>query len=284
MDGAEDEDTAPRWLNHFYRPTDERGYYLPVTIPLVGRKGWQQSALKWGGVKNPSNDYDYFDALNVYQTDRTQAYYILGHVLHLVEDTSLPEHTHLECHANVCFGTVCFAPCGPLGYETYVTEEIFTGENDPLPSDIRENLETGVDLGRIPYPYQGNADLHNGLVRYENIGDYIVNLAKISYYLNRHKADLRKRNRNKQGASLGPLGEIFPELGYNPDCGGPVGRRWYIPGIGCLDTGFDEGGWWETWKEPKTKKHRKTEPRGFYTLLNCQKNNIEKNKQTCKVK
>ncbi|MBI2559745.1 MAG: hypothetical protein HYW14_01245, partial [Planctomycetes bacterium] len=261
-DGAEHEDTPPRWLNHFYRPTDEN----PYPIGLF-------NALEWGVVNN-FNDFDYEDARSVYVPDSLEwgkiAYYMLGHVLHLIEDMSLPEHTHLECHDEKYLGWVC----GTGSYEWYVTNEIFTNEGDPLPSDIQDNLDNKVDLGRVPSTYTGNAISNNGIVKFNNIGDYIKNLAKISYYLNRHKADLRLRNIIKQGAELGQLGEMFPGLRYDLlGCAGLRLRRWSIPGSTldrpwlCLDTFLTNGSWWEVTSEKGNNYKRE---KGFYYIEDTQ--------------
>ncbi|MBI2560020.1 MAG: hypothetical protein HYW14_02675 [Planctomycetes bacterium] len=266
-----------RWLRHFYRPTDGKGYKWLGT--------WKDSALVWalGGIKD-TNSYNWYDAIKDYMScdygsycDKGDAYYALGHVLHLIEDMSLPEHTHLECHADALI------LCGSGSYEAYVTNHIFTGtgEENPLPllpSDIDRVLYDKIfehsyykdDLKHIPPNYLGDGNPlveETDIVRYNTLKEYIVNLAKLSYYLNRHKADLS--DTSKSGLSVGPLGLMFPGLIYCTVCDrfptqcwnpalplvcdtGSVRWLWLIPDLGYLDTGgwFNNGTWWKVADEP----------------------------------
>ncbi|MBI4007042.1 MAG: hypothetical protein HY354_00925 [Planctomycetes bacterium] len=247
--GAEDEDDIGvdvffRFLRHFYRPADDRGYYAGGTF--------QENAFDWGW-NNSVNSYDYTDAINKYKSgspaDKLDAYYALGHVLHLIADVSLPEHTHLEYHG----------PGDRGGYETYVTIMIRSDENAPLPSDIETILyNTNDDLKHLPPKYRGK-DESSGIVKYNTLKKYIKNLAKISYYLNRYKADLS--DTSKSGPSVGPLGKVFPDITYG-FCPGNH-PSWYITDVGCLGT-FDGGGteWWNTREEPEND----SESEGFYYL------------------
>ncbi|MDD5131372.1 MAG: zinc dependent phospholipase C family protein [bacterium] len=79
--GSIDEDT-PIWqvLNHFYNPINGAGFP--------------------GGM--PTNQYvkDIWDA-SIYeysQGNKTEAYYLLGKVAHLVQDMSVPAHVHIDSH------------------------------------------------------------------------------------------------------------------------------------------------------------------------------------------
>ena len=89
--GVKAEDEGMRALNHFYNPYD------PGNAMALG-----EPALKWGAVgypDNPNNEWDWHDAQRYYREgNKAKAYKALGHVLHLLEDLSVPMHTHVIAH------------------------------------------------------------------------------------------------------------------------------------------------------------------------------------------
>jgi hypothetical protein len=89
-----DGDTDPQTLRverHFYRPTDESGY---------SRGGVQfPSSFEWGATANEQNEWDWYDGLRRYQEgDDAGAFFTLGHVVHLLQDLTVPAHTQLKTH------------------------------------------------------------------------------------------------------------------------------------------------------------------------------------------
>ena len=110
------EDFAPRWLNHFYDPVYERG--LSTEIPGVNgylAKNWAQfSSYQTINIGNIINlwtgngsvisgsewgDFSYEVAIKNYsQNKEKEAYLALGHVIHLIEDMTVPEHTRNDVH------------------------------------------------------------------------------------------------------------------------------------------------------------------------------------------
>lgn len=92
VEGATAEDADPRYLNHFYDPTTGKGLNdglfsgLPVN--------------KWAQVQNSiSGDYSEPAILKNYRDgDFKRAYQGIGHMLHLVQDMSVPAHTRLDAH------------------------------------------------------------------------------------------------------------------------------------------------------------------------------------------
>ncbi|MCX6813464.1 MAG: lamin tail domain-containing protein [Candidatus Azambacteria bacterium] len=116
IQGSIDEDFAPRWLNHFYDPVYERG--LSTETPGVNgysAKNWAQfssyQSVNIGSIFNlwtgngpvvsgsEWGDFSYEAAVKNYsQNKEKDAYYALGHVLHLIEDMTVPEHTRNDVH------------------------------------------------------------------------------------------------------------------------------------------------------------------------------------------
>ncbi len=90
LDNDRDPLTA-RSGRHFYRPTDGAGLTMGETSYV--------SSYTWGAKANPGNEWDWFDALDAYRAgDQPEAYFALGHVLHLLQDLTVPAHVHLDVH------------------------------------------------------------------------------------------------------------------------------------------------------------------------------------------
>jgi hypothetical protein len=101
VDGVEHEDDAfldgdsdpftLRLMRHFFRPLDGAG--------LTRGDQAFPSSFEWGGVPNDQNQWGYDDALAHYQAgDLPDAFFALGHVVHLIQDATVPAHTHLDEH------------------------------------------------------------------------------------------------------------------------------------------------------------------------------------------
>jgi micrococcal nuclease len=90
--GADEEDSpVARVLRHFYDPIYDRGLagYAPST-DWVHSAGMQQGI---GGV------YTWEEALAAYERgDKEYAYRALGHILHLIQDATVPAHTRQDPH------------------------------------------------------------------------------------------------------------------------------------------------------------------------------------------
>lgn len=87
--GSIAEDTDPRYLHHFYNPETKKGL-----------KGKWSSAKEWA-YHQPSATGDYsVDAIleNYRQGDIARAYEGVGHILHLIQDMSVPAHTRDDAH------------------------------------------------------------------------------------------------------------------------------------------------------------------------------------------
>jgi hypothetical protein len=92
MMGSFEEDTPPRWMNHFYEPNTNKGIWGFKTS-----RDWAQSSgsqsISIGG------DQTWQKAIDSYVSgDDEKAFRALGHVLHLLEDATVPAHTRLDAH------------------------------------------------------------------------------------------------------------------------------------------------------------------------------------------
>ncbi len=84
-----------RFMQHFYQPASGLG--LDVDFNGTGRC---TDAVTW--ARNSAEDRTWSGAISSYdytQAAKSEAYFRLGHVAHLIGDMSQPEHTHLEPHA-----------------------------------------------------------------------------------------------------------------------------------------------------------------------------------------
>jgi endonuclease YncB( thermonuclease family) len=127
LDGTRREDDPPRWMNHFYDPVYNRGLTQDNRIePTYQLGNWQasnlwvqdgsnQNKLKYspviatilssiqsGKIEQffPTADFTWHEALKYWiQGDKEMAMFTLGHIIHLVQDVSVPDHTRNDPHA-----------------------------------------------------------------------------------------------------------------------------------------------------------------------------------------
>ncbi|MCR4322552.1 MAG: right-handed parallel beta-helix repeat-containing protein [Candidatus Azambacteria bacterium] len=99
--GSVDEDAFPRYLNHYYDPTtgiglndiDERF----GQVNGISAKEWAQTQTGW--VAN-AGDYSEPAILQNYRNgNKERAYQGIGHILHLMQDMSVPAHTRNDSHS-----------------------------------------------------------------------------------------------------------------------------------------------------------------------------------------
>ncbi|MEE8131450.1 MAG: hypothetical protein V3T98_00095, partial [Candidatus Paceibacterota bacterium] len=120
IDGSRREDDAPRWMNHFYDPIYDRGltnnltswqkskewaqdsnnqnkltYKVPATIASI-LTAIQQKKIS---ALTTETDFTWQRAIRFYiNGDEEKAMFILGHILHLIEDKTMPAHTRNDPH------------------------------------------------------------------------------------------------------------------------------------------------------------------------------------------
>lgn len=102
MAGAHDEDFDSDEVNGSY--CDYSGY-----CPALPRAWWPTArrplnALQW--VHDPLNPNNWSTALNTYQSSKNTAYYMLGHIIHNLQDLFVPAHSHISPHGTGTAGLV----------------------------------------------------------------------------------------------------------------------------------------------------------------------------------
>jgi hypothetical protein len=127
IDGSRREDDTPRWMNHFYDPVYNRGMTYDPKIDILNIGSWQ-SSKEWAKDSASQNkwlykvpaamasilnaierkkiseistetDFTWQRAIGFYATgEKEKAMFMLGHVLHLLEDASVPDHTRNDAH------------------------------------------------------------------------------------------------------------------------------------------------------------------------------------------
>lgn len=166
MEGSKEEDTPPRWINHFCDPIHNSawsGYkegslaqeltralgslvlstnYKPVTsVEWVTNPAAQMANHDYGGEWTWEKAMDYMG-----HGDKKNGFIALGHILHLLEDMTVPEHVRDDSHG----------PDDPSPYEGYTSAwgpaniekdwhfvEQLSGSNQKPPADssIEEYLK-----------------------------------------------------------------------------------------------------------------------------------------------
>ncbi len=103
--GSIGEDDGVRALHHFYDPVYNRGLFGQLSA-----KNWAQNTLAQAGAFRPlagaitgifgaPTDYSWDRAVYDYVwADKSRGLDGLGHILHLIEDMSVPDHTRNDAH------------------------------------------------------------------------------------------------------------------------------------------------------------------------------------------
>ena len=184
IQGSIDEDAAPRWLNHFYDPVFERG--LDTPMPFVNgysSKNWGlyskyqlarlgqtgTAGVMIAGKSDPSSMpfvFSYEAGIERYARNKEKdAYLTLGHILHLIEDLTVPEHTRNDPH-----------PGGklPSYYENW------TKDNS---SGLTQNLGKRLFVkGNKPVIYADLESYFNNLATYTNTHFFSPDTTKSEIY------------------------------------------------------------------------------------------------------
>ena len=102
--GSSDEDSAPRWIYHFYEPHSREGLwgFLPSKLWVedpIEQSSFVRDRLPFLDYFSHKDDYSWERGIYEYvYGNRDYALKTLGHVVHLVQDKAVPEHTRLDAH------------------------------------------------------------------------------------------------------------------------------------------------------------------------------------------
>lgn len=177
IQGSIDEDKGVRWLNHFYDPVYNRGLVLEndafpkdqnlaviashAKLPFLSAKSWALSSRAQGGANfltagilsdryDGESDYSWERAIFEYAWgDKQRGLLALGHVLHLLEDASVPDHTRNDPH--------------PAQLHDASPYEKWSVKFNRSSADIANNLnsEKPILLSRIDEYFDGLANYSN---------------------------------------------------------------------------------------------------------------------------
>ena len=189
--GAIEEDQPARWINHFYNPINGKawtgsrfGYLTPeqglATVADIAARepipstDWVTNQDYQSAYGRQFGNQTWQKAIKSYADgDKKTAFIALGHIMHLVEDATVPEHTRDDTHADL-YGD----PGSP--YEKYSAD--FTNFNKLTFAD---NLKGSQFLN-----FSSIKDVISGLAVYSNnnflsentINDSAYNLPDLSKF------------------------------------------------------------------------------------------------------
>ncbi|KKW18827.1 MAG: Envelope glycoprotein J [Parcubacteria group bacterium GW2011_GWB1_50_9] len=152
--GSREEDEETRWLQHFYDPIYNRGL-MTLGKEWENAKSWSQNTLAQASEDGIWKDSTYGSIFSLFSSDsdfsweraiyeyawgdKNRAILALGHVLHLLEDASVPDHTRNDPHPHI---TELFSISNASPYEVWTKK--FTPDNLAL----RIN-ESPITLGSL---------------------------------------------------------------------------------------------------------------------------------------
>ncbi|MEK7608259.1 MAG: lamin tail domain-containing protein [Patescibacteria group bacterium] len=173
IEGSRKEDEVPRWLNHFYDPVHERGLTTSAgswsTSKAWARDEEAQNSVKYKAPTaiasvltalqarkvselSTETNFAWQRAIRFYaRGEEEKAFLILGHILHLIEDAGVPDHTRNDPH-----------PTGSP-YEEW-TSQFALGHVDP---ELKNRLE-----GKYPASGADLDEYFNKLATYSNNNFY----------------------------------------------------------------------------------------------------------------
>ena len=181
IQGSHDEDTIPRWINHFYDPiynqgwTGEKTGIMPnwlvqsVSYALIADKS-PVSSLEWLHNQNLQTSYHQFLGNHTWEkaiyelavnNNKKEAYYTLGFILHLIEDATVPEHTRNDTHAEPVQNIT-----GDLGspYEIYTAKfdrQNFNISEELKDKDFKPNIKNTINEYLIDLAKYSNNNFFN---------------------------------------------------------------------------------------------------------------------------
>jgi len=189
--GSIEEDTPPRWINHFYDPTTGEGWLAenlgrvpPATMRFLSKVFFNLntdivSSVNWLHNEELQAKYADYGGNNTWENairqyakgDKKEAYLILGHILHLLEDKTVPDHTRNDTHAHE--GSLLTAD-GGSPYEDY--SMAFTRQTLTLSQSLNKNGQQPIVLNSIDQYFENLANYSNKYF----FSEHTINSAKYS--------------------------------------------------------------------------------------------------------
>ena len=199
--GAREEDTLPRMLNHFYDPINDVGLHYAFK-DWQSSKDWagdsaNQTALLYrpsgifdrladilGQSRAEDTDYTWNRAIKDYLAgEKERAFAGLGHILHLIEDLTVPAHTRNDPHPPF----VGVDPDGG-GEDTY---ERYTAKFKPDLINVLQPLRIGK---KQPVILDSLDKYFDELASYTNTHFYSQDTIGLSYYKSPAPVEVIKRD------------------------------------------------------------------------------------------
>ena len=174
VDGSRREDDIPRWMNHFYDPVHDRGLENPGLGTWEAAKLWAEdennqnramykvpatiasilSAFEQKKISAVSTETNFAWQRAIWygaNDEWEKAFFALGHVLHLIEDISVPDHTRNDAH--------------PIGspYENWAGQFSSNNRDKNLPSRL---------VGEAPIVLEDLGAFFDSLATYSNNNFY----------------------------------------------------------------------------------------------------------------
>jgi len=161
--GSIEEDTPNRCLNHFYDPVFNKTWQfggLEYLYPALTAKNWAQNPFSqaiydpiYAASLGPVTRSPVFSSANftwqraIYEYikgNRKQAFLSLGHVLHLIEDMTVPAHTREDPHLSIIDFDIYENYPNSFTYSQFnqVYQELIKANAKPI---IKENLNEYFD-------------------------------------------------------------------------------------------------------------------------------------------
>src|SRR3989344_5155875 len=165
--GSTEEDEETRWLQHFYDPIYNRGL-MTLGKEWENAKSWSQNTLAQASEDGVWSDRTYGSIFSLFSSDsdfsweraiyeyawrdKNRALLSLGHVLHLLEDASVPDHTRNDPHPHII---ELFSISNASPYETWTQK--FTPDNLTL-----HITDSPIGLGSLNSYFDNLAEYSNG--------------------------------------------------------------------------------------------------------------------------
>ncbi|MEK7506244.1 MAG: lamin tail domain-containing protein, partial [Patescibacteria group bacterium] len=174
IDGSRKEDDNIRPMNHFYDPVNNVGFHDSLLGSWEKSKDWannqtNQNSVKYkvpatiasilsaaqtgkiSGISSETN-FTWHKALEYYVNGKKEkAFFALGHILHLIEDASVPDHTRNDPHP------------GDSPYENWTDKFKLNNKDSGLPGRLN---------GKSPIQLSDLNSYFDGLAKYSNNNFY----------------------------------------------------------------------------------------------------------------